>query len=93
MSLKIDEIKDKADAERVSEIIIRSLTDDEINFNPFQGSIFVFDDGSIRFKGDAFGHDEAVEKIARHVWENRKTVNKQIRKWEKFGSRYVNCGC
>ena len=45
MFLEIGEIKSKADAERISEIILRSLHDDKITLNPFQGSIFQFNVG------------------------------------------------
>ena len=39
------EIKSKIDAERISEIILRSLRDDKITLNPFQSSIFQFNVG------------------------------------------------
>jgi len=37
--------------------------------------------------------DEALEQITNHVWRERKKSNKLIKKWEKVGPNFVNCGC
>ena len=39
MSLEIGEIKSKEDVERISEIILRSLHDDKIIFNPHKNTL------------------------------------------------------
>ena len=90
MSLEIGEIKNREDAEKISEIILRSLNDDETTFNPYQDRMFQCNDGSIRFMGDELSPEKALQHIADHVWENRKKVNKEIKRWKKFGSQYIN---
>lgn len=64
MSLKIDRIESAAEAENVSEIILESLQDSKINFNPFQGRIFGGDDEAIKFMGQELMPEEALQYIA-----------------------------
>jgi hypothetical protein len=58
-----------------------------------QGAIFRHHDGSIKFMGHVLAPEEAREHISKHVWENRKKLNKQIKKWRIVGPDLVNCGC
>lgn len=93
MELSVDEINDRNDAERLSEIVLRSARGEEVPFNPFQGRVFVYNDGIIKFMGRELAPHEARQYIADHVWENRKKLNKEIKKWKKMGPDFVNCGC
>ncbi|MBL7203065.1 MAG: hypothetical protein ISS63_01865 [Desulfobacteraceae bacterium] len=93
MSRGIAEIENQGDAERISALILRSLYDDDVSFNPYQDRIFQFGDGSIQFMGKELKPEEALEQITNRVWRDRKKINKLIKKWEKVGSNFVNCGC
>jgi len=94
MSPEIGEIKDKVDAEKLSELILKSLVEAETAFNPFRGRLIERDDGTILFMGDKLSPEAAVQRIAHHIWENRKRINKQIKKWNIGGDlTYGNCGC
>ncbi len=81
------------DAEKVSDLILRSLRGEEVDFNPFQGRIFQCNDGTIKFMGDEVKAEDALRHIAAHIWKNRKKVNKQIKKWKIAGPDLINCGC
>jgi len=93
MELSVDEIHERQDAERLSEIVLRSVRGEEVPFNPFQGRVFMYSDGSIKFMGRELASDEAFQYIADHIWKNRKKLNKEIGKWKKMGPNFVNCGC
>jgi hypothetical protein len=93
MPTEVQEIRTEEDAQSLSEMILRSLEDAVESFNPFQGRIFKYNDGSITFMGCELRAEEAPHYIAKHVWRNRKKINKQIKKRQKIGPDFVNCGC
>lgn len=93
MSFEISEIKKKKDAERLSKTILDSLSGGEVTFNPFRGRIIERDDGTISFMGSELPRQRAVGHLAEHIWENRKRVNKELKKWQIAGPGIVDCGC
>jgi hypothetical protein len=89
----IREIQTEQDAERVSAVILRSLDDPSMTFNPLKARLMKYRDDGIRFMGKDLNREQAFAEVARHIWENRKRINKQIRKWQKVGPDLVDCGC
>lgn len=94
MSTELREIQSMEDAERLSASILSSIRrNEEATFNPFRGSLFLHPDGTITFMGKLLNPEEVSEYLTRHVWENRKKLNKEIRKWKLVGPHVVDCGC
>ncbi|RLB19069.1 MAG: hypothetical protein DRG63_01475 [Deltaproteobacteria bacterium] len=93
MTTELREIQSMEDAKRLSAAILSSLNTGDISFNPYRGSLFVHPDGTITFMGKVLRPEQISDHLARHVWENRKKLNKEIRKWKLVGPHIVNCGC
>jgi len=93
MSSEISKIRKKKDAERLSKTILDSLSGGEVTFNPFRGRIIERDDGTISFMGSKLAPQRALGHLAEYIWENRKKVNKQLKKWKIAGPGIVDCGC
>ena len=92
-SEKMDEIRDYGDAQRISRMVLESARGKSASFNPYEGSVLVYPDGTIRFMGEELDPREALTRIADRLWKERMRVNRQIRKRNLLGSDFVNCGC
>ncbi|RLB34940.1 MAG: hypothetical protein DRH12_17035 [Deltaproteobacteria bacterium] len=93
MAVEPSEIKSMEDAKKLALMILSSLKTDEMFFNPYRGSLFVHPDGTITFMGKVLRPEQVSDHLARHMWENRKKLNKEIRKWRLVGPHVINCGC
>ena len=93
MAVEPSEIKSVEDAKKLALMILSSLKTDEMFFNPYRGSLFVHPDGTITFMGKVLRPEQVSDHLARHMWENRKKLNKEIRKWRLVGPHVINCGC
>lgn len=93
MGFNVSEIRSREDAESLSEIILECIDDDKVTSYPFQDTIFRSHDGSIRCMGHDVEPQEALHHVTNHVWENRRKLNREIRKWKIAGPTAVNCGC
>ena len=93
MAEQVREIKTKEDATFLSTLILASLESQELLFNPYRDQMFRHPDGSITFLGVRLKPEEAPQHIAGKVWQDRRRLNREIKKWNLLGPHVVNCGC
>jgi len=89
----IREIKTEEDAKVLSAIILASFESEELSFNPYRAQMFKHPDGTITFLGVRLRPEEAPQHIAAKVWQDRRRLNREIKKWKLIGPHVVNCGC
>ena len=93
MTESIYEIRNIQDAERLTDVTLRSFRIKEPAFNPFKGSLMELSDDPIMFYGETLRAEEAQCAMAEYIWKNRGKINRQLKRRVAAGGQVVDCGC